>query len=297
MKGKVKLTIRIPLPKNAQFFGRIGDITKNYTIYELEEAEVLEDIEIDKSRKLRFHIVNGQYVNRGDIVFTEGLLGQKMMIADFAGIVDITDNHCRILGHKRVVRRKININGRVVQYIPKESIFIRTYATSLIPAVYFSRRNVLSTNVYLKDKEEIKQEKFTFPALDNTYFVDDNVYVDDLAKMVAFGARRIIVNGIFINDFNAFIAELNKLDGFAVLSGFGEILAKKIVFLSENYYDVFWGKKRLYFSDNIKRLSGCVFEHPFWGLNGELDEKDHVRMLFRKNDEEMNVYKKNVELD
>ncbi len=297
MIRKVKLKIRIQIPENAQFFGRIGDKTKKYDLYEIEEAEVLEDIQLDRSRKIRFHVANGQYVNRGDIIFTEGLLGQKMMIADFSGIVDITENRCRILGHKHVVRRRININGKVIKYIPKKYVIIRTSPIYLLkPAIYFSCRNVLSNKIYIKSRDEIKQENFTFPSLDNTYFIDDNIYVDDLAKMVAFGARRIIVNGIFINDFNTFNTELNKLDGLAVISGFGEILGKRIIFEDYENYDVFWGKKGVYISNKMKIVSRRVFEHPFWGLDGELDEKDYVTMILRKNDEEINVYKKNVEI-
>ncbi len=296
MITKVKLKIRIQIPKNAQFLGRIGDTTIKYYLYEIEEAEVLEDIEFDRSRKIRFHVVNGQYVNRGDIIFTEGLLGQKMMIADFAGIVDITNNRCRILGHKHVVRRKINVDGKVITHIPKKYVIIRTNGIHLLkPAIYFSCRNVLSPKIYIKSRDEIRQEKFVFPSLDNTYFIDDNIYVDDLAKMVAFGARRIIVNGIFINDFNAFNTELNKLDGLAVISGFGEMLSKKFILTDYENYDVFWGKKGVYISDKIKIVSKRVFEHPFWGINGKLEEKDHITMILRKNNEEIYVYKKNIE--
>lgn len=295
MIKSTKLKIRINLPEYAEFNGKVGDSTKDYILYEIEKAEILEDIILNKNKKIKFKVKNGQYVNRGDIIFTEGILEHKVMISDFNGIIEIDGDHCRILGQKNRVKRKINIDGRVLQYVPGKFIIIESRLTSIRPAIYFNRRKILSEKICLESKKDIIQENFKFPALDYTYFLNDNIYVEDLAKMIAFGARRIVVNGIFVNDFRTFVRELNKLDGFALLSGFGEMVARRFIITGKHNYDLFWGKSAIFLADKLKLLPHRVFEHPFWGITGKLTEKDHALAILDKNGERIEIYKKNVE--
>lgn len=295
MIKSTKLKIRIPLPESANFTGQIGDKTLNYSLYEIEEAEILENIKIDPRKKVNFNVKNGQYISRGDIIYTEGFLGHKAMISDYNGIIEINGDQCRILGQKNTIKRKINIDGRVVRYVPGRFIIIESQLVSVRPAIYFNRSKLLSEKIYLQSKKDLIQENFKFPSLNYTYFVNDNIFVDDLAKMIAFGAKRIIVNGIFVNNLHAFARELNKLDGFAVISGFGEMVSRRFIFKNDENHDLFWGKKSLFISDDIELSPHRIFEHPFWGITGKLEEKNHIVAELDKNGDKIEVYKKNIE--
>jgi hypothetical protein len=164
----------------------------------------------------------------------------------------------------------------------------------LKPVYYTSYQNRLTDLVYYNTKEEINQEHFRFAGEDVTFFINDNLYIEELAKIIAFGARRVIVNGIFVNDLNALKRELDRLDGFAVIAGFGEIVSPR-VFLKAAEHNVFWSKHGLLLSDTIQFLEHHVYEHPFWGISGDYKKKNELVGNLDYNREVFEFYLKNIE--
>jgi hypothetical protein len=293
MIKKVKLKIKVPVPNGANITVGKGDKLENIVLYDIDQLEVLEEVKL-KGEKVNFNVKDGQYVGKGDIIFTEGFMGHKAMVSDFSGIVEILPDRVRILGQKRHIERTVNIPGQIVRIAPNHYVLLEAQLKSVIPAVYFSESNALSPKIYLKDKSEIVEKNFKFPSSNYTYFINDNLYIDELSKVIAFGAKRVIVNGLYIDNLQSFTRELNKLDGLAVISGFGEIVSRKFI-LEDKGYDVFWGKHSLFLAEEISKSPIRVFEHPFWGVTGKLKQKDPILGELEYSQEKIEVYLKNIE--
>lgn len=291
-----RLKIKIPVPENANINLNINDKTDDVLLYEIDQLEILEEVKLDPSRKINFNVKDGQYVSKGDIIFTEGLLGHKAMISDFSGIIEIKPDVCRILGQKKHIEKKINIDGVVKRVVPGKYTIVSAKLYKSKPVVYLNSKNKLSKKIYINSKKEINEEHFKLANFDCTYFINDNLYVDDLAKVIAFGAKRVIVNSIYVDNLRNLSKELNKLDGFAVISGFGELPARKIA-LKDEQKDIFWGKDKLFFSEKLELVPSRIYEHPFWGLTGKLKKKSDLVSTLDYNGESIEVYLKNVEIN
>jgi hypothetical protein len=195
----MKLKLKIPIPENANVFAENGDRADNLLLYEVEQLEILEEVKVE-TKDVHLIVKDGQFVKKGDVIFTEGFLGHKAMVSDFNGIVEIKPDRCRILGQKRHFERKINFNGEVVRIVPNKFIELSCDAEAVKPALYISYQNRLTDLVYYDSKESISQDHFKFGGGDVTYYVNDNLYIEELAKIIAFGAKRVIVNSIFVSD-------------------------------------------------------------------------------------------------
>jgi len=289
----LKIKVKLPIPDNANVLAKVGEKIDKTLLYEIDQLEILEEVMLSKE-KVNFNVKDGQYVSKGEIIFTEGFMGHKAMISDFGGIVEISSDKVRILGQKRHIERTVNIPGKLIRLVPNKYVVIESQLTSVAPVVYFSEKKVLSPKVYLKDKSEIVESNFKFPNFNFTYFVNDNLYLDELSKMIAFGARRIIVNGLFVDNLASLTRELNKLDGFAVISGFGEMISRRFL-LDDLGYDVFWGSKSVFFAEKLEKSPPRIFEHPFWGMTGLVNKKDNIRGEVDYDGEKIEFYLKNLE--
>lgn len=286
--------IRIPIPENSNINNSIGDSTKDTMLYEIDQLEILEEVKLNDGKKVNFNVKDGQFVNKGDIIFTEGLLGHRAMISDFSGIVEIRKDTCKILGQKKHIEKKINLEGKIKRIVPGKYIVVECNVIPVKPVVYLSTKNKLTPKIYIHSKKEINEDNFKLTNFDYTYFINDNLYVDDLAKVIAFGAKRVIVNSIYVDNLRNISKEINKLDGFAVISGFGELPARKFAMNNSNM-DIFWGKSKVYFSEELELVPSRIFEHPFWGLTGKLKKKSDLISTLDYNGESIEVYLKNVE--
>lgn len=289
----MKLKLKIPIPENASVYAENGDRAHNLLLYDVEQLEVLEEVRID-TKSIKFQVRDGQFVNKGDIIFTEGFLGHKAMVADFNGIIEIKSDRCRILGQKRHFERKIHFNGNVIRVVPEKFIELLCEAEPVSPVYYTSFQNLLTELVYFPSKEGLAPDFFRFAGSEVTFFINDTLYIDDLAKIIAFGARRVIVNSMFITDLMALKREVNKLEGFAIISGFGELVAPKFTLKSPEH-NVFWSKHTILFSDEIEQVKHQVFEHPFWGIAGNYKKKNELVGSLDHNQEIFEFYLKNIE--
>lgn len=289
----MKLRLKIPIPENSNVFTENGDKSVDLLIYEVEQLEVLEEVRIDP-KTVHFNVKDGQFVNKGDIIFTEGFLGHKAMISDFNGIIEIKKENCRILGQKRHFERRISFDGTVRRVVPDRFIEISCNTTVLKPVFYTNFKSRLSDLIYYENKDDISREHFRSAGPDSTVFINDNLYVEELAKIIAFGVKRIIVNAIYVSDLNSLRREIEKLEGLAVMSGFGEIMGKKAVLISPKH-NIFWGKKNLLVSDKVVQTANQVYEHPFWGISGEFKKKNELVGNLDYNREVFEFYLKNIE--
>jgi hypothetical protein len=287
------LKLKINLPHDASIYAEKGDKANDLLLYEMDQLEVLEEVIIDHD-KANFKVKDGQYVNKGDIIFTEGLLGHKAMVCDVAGIIEIQGNKCRILGQKRHFERRINLNAEVSRLVPKNFIELSCNTTKAQGCFYVNFKTKITTYLYINDKKNINPGSIDISDPDLTLFINDNLYIDDLAKIVAFGFKRIIVNGLYINDLESLKHEIAKLDSFCILSGFGEIIAKRFE-IKNPLQDLIWGKKALYFSDSLSFEEPRIFEHPFWGMSGKIQKKNNVTVELNYNGEVFESYLKNLE--
>lgn len=293
MIKNLKLKVKLQLPQGANLLAKVGDEIDKTLLYEIDQLDVLEEVKLPKE-KVNFNVKDGQYVSKGEIIFTEGFMGHKAMVSDFGGIVEISDDKVRILGQKRHVKRIINIPGKLVRIVPNKFVVIESEMTSVIPAFYLTDKKMLSPKIYVKNKSFLMESNFKFPSSNITYFVNDNLYLDELSKMIAFGAKRIILSGLFVDNLSLLKNELNKLDGFAVISGFGEMVSRRFI-LDDLGYDIFWGSKGVYFADKLKKSPPRVFEHPFWGITGDTNKIDNIRGDLDFNGEKIEFYLKNLE--
>jgi hypothetical protein len=289
----MKLKLKIPIPQDANVYAENGDKAVNLLLYEVDQLEVLEEVKVDTSNA-RFEAKDGQFVNKGDVIFTEGFLGHKAMISDFNGILEIKKDRCRILGQKRHFERKVNFNGSVRRVIPNKYLELICDVTALGAVFYTTYKSKLTELVYIKNKEHITQDIFRFGGANTTYFINDNLYVDELAKVIAFGARRVVVNGIFVNDLATLRREIDKMDGFCIISGFGEMI-KPYYSLEDPKMNFLWGKKKLYIGDPVQVVPLRVYEHPYWGITGDFKKKNELVGNLDYNREVFEFYLKNVE--
>lgn len=289
---KHKLKLKISLPEGANVYAENGDSAKNLLLYEVDQLEVLEEVRFD-TEKVKFNLKDGQFVNKGEIVFTEGFLGHKAMMADSPGIVEIKNDRCRILGQKRHSERRINFEGKVIRVVPNRFIELQCYIYTLQPVFYFNYQTRLADQVYFSDKSQVTPDKIKFPRSDTTYFINDNLYLDELTKIIALGAKRVIVNGIFIDDIENFKREIDKLDSFCIISGFGEYAFRRFDSLAENM-DILWGKKKLHVCSAIENEIPTVYEHPFWGMQGDFEKKNELVGILDYNREAFEFYLKNL---
>lgn len=294
MFRKKTLKLRLPLSKEATLYAKVGDSLEDLLVYEIDQLEVLEEVKFG-NRKVEFEAKDGQYISKGDILFTEGFMGHKAMVSDFGGILEIQDGVCRILGQKRHIERKINFKGKVSRIVPGKSVLLECEVVKFRPPFFSNNKKVLSQKIYLESKKEIKDGNIKFPSHDITYFVNDNLYVDDLAKLIAFGAKRIIVNAMFIEDYKTFYREVSKLDSFAIISGFGELTGRRVLLKEGGDKDIYWGEKGIYLADPLVHAPNRIFEHPFWGMAGHVKPKNEIVGELDYNGEVIEVYLKNVE--
>lgn len=290
---KKKIKIKVKLPENAVITSNIGQNLTNEVIYEIDELEILEEVEFNP-KKAKFNVKDGQYVNKGEVIFTDGLLGSKAMYSDFGGILEIKGNKCRILGQKRQVEKKINFNGKISRIIPNKYLVVCIEAYKVNPPIYFNKQRKITPITIFDSKEQIGESFMVFPSGDMTYYVKDTVYIDDLAKLTALGAKRVILNSIFIDDVKALFREINRLDSFAIVSGFGEMISP-VLNIKEIKNDIFWGKSSIYFGDEVELAHNRIFEHPFWGAGGEVTEKNEIIGELNYNGQQIEVYLKNAE--
>jgi hypothetical protein len=290
---KVKLKLKIPIPAQANVFAETGDIARDLLLYEVDQLEVLEEIRLT-SKSPKFSAKDGQFVNKGDVIFSEGLLGHKVMISDFNGILEIKDGKCRILGQKVHLERRISIDGKITRVVPNRYIEIMSKLIRINTCFYSNTKVQLTNVIYLESKQEINEQGLKFADFNTTVFVNDNIYVDDIAKLIALGVRRLVVNGVFINDIQGFKKEVDKLDGFSIIAGFGEFIAQKIK-VSDTSRNILWGKHTIYFGSPIEVIATRTFEHPYWGITGEFFKKNELIGELDYNHEVFEFYLKNLE--
>jgi hypothetical protein len=287
--------IKITLPKGANVISNINSDTKDLVLYEIDKLDILEEVHLG-NQKVNFQAKDGQYVNKGDVIFTEGVLGHRMMIADFSGIVEIKSDVCRILGQKKTISKKINLPGKVIKSIPGKYVLVEAEMTKLKLPLYLNSKPKLTQKVYFNSKNDIKKLNITGENQNKTFFINDNFFIDDLSKIIAFGVKRLIVNSVYINNVNAFHNEINKLEAFGIISGFGEFVSRKII-LKDDGYDIFWGKNHLFLADQIEKSRITVYEHPFWGITGNIHKKTNLVSMLEYNDEKIDVYLKNIKFN
>jgi hypothetical protein len=290
MRAKT-IKFKIPVPEGSNVFAENGDKASDLLLYEVDQLEILEEVVL-KGRKVDFHVRDGQYVKKGDVIFTEGMFGHKAMVADFGGIIEINADRCRILGQKRHIERRVTLNGEVIRVLPKKFIELRCYIESITPFFYTNYKVALTPLMYFASKDQVVAEKFSLDTLSSTFFINDTVYVDDLAKISAFGARRVVVNSVYVNNITNFRKEIQKFDSFAILSGFGEFVARCVVFDNPKD-DVIWSKNQLYLSGASTPEQTRIYEHPFWGIAGKVKNRHELIGELDYNEELMEFYLKN----
>lgn len=289
-----RINIKVPLPEHSEIFAKKGDLTDDLMLYEADNLNVLEKVKLDKRKKIHFHVKDGQYIKKGDVIFSEGLLGHKVMISDFNGIIELNEEECKILGQKIHVDRKVNFeDGKVWKVVPNHYIVLKVQTYRFPLAYYINDKTKISQFFFVKRREDITEFNLKKNLLENSFFINDNIYIDDLAKLIALGAKRIIVNGIFINNLKSFNKEIGKLDSFAVLYGFGEFVTSKYKF-SDNNYDIIWGKNKLYFTTKPDVQDVVSYEHPYWGITGGVEGEDELTVELNTKGEKMKFYKKNL---
>lgn len=294
---KLLYKVKIPLPQNSFFLGNIGDVLKNYYIYEIEEETILEKFIFDNLKDVKFLVKNGQYVEKGTQIFTQGFLGHKVYITNFSGIVDIGSNYYQLLGQKLSYKRKINVNGKIIKINLPYNVVISLNSYKIKPVFYrnlvidFSKKIIIKKLIDLLEGNNISFLKF----LDSTCLINDNITLLQLQKLIELGIKKLIVNAVHITDWPLFIALINRLDSFAVITGFGQHVDKKLNFIKDDNFDILWSKSNIYVCDSIEFLNeNIVFEHPYWGINGEISNKDNMKVLVSKNQEVFEFYKKNI---
>ncbi len=175
MIHRTAIKIREPVPHDAIINVNVGQSTKDSLLYEIDQLEILEEVILDQVNNLQFNVKDGQYIRKGEIVFTEGFMGHKAMISDFSGIIEIKDNKCRILGQKKHIERSINLEGKVLRVVPGKYVLIQCKVTALHPAIYFNASSKLTPKVYIHSKTEINENIFKFAGQEYTYVINDNL--------------------------------------------------------------------------------------------------------------------------
>lgn len=283
---------KIPVPDGSTIYAAVGDKTKNLLIYDFETYDVLEDIHVNFD-EYNLNVKDGQYINKGDILCSSGLFGHKAIISDFSGIVEISNNHVRILGQKKKVSRRLNLIGRIKSINANKYIIIKCKGIKYISPLYFVKKKSFSSTITWNQTTDIVWDAILS---DVTIHLNFTVYQDDLAKVISLGANKIIVNSLIITELNSFYKLLNSLENFAVLFGFGEFV--KPDFLIDDTYDIFWGNEKLFFTPNTISTSSnkkCfISEHPFWGIRGKITKRKHYTAEITYNDEIFDIYYKNV---
>jgi hypothetical protein len=290
---KVNLKFKIAIPEGATLYAENGDKTINLLLYEVEQLERLQEVKANKKTS-KYLVKDGQFVKKGEPIFSEGFLGHKTVNADFNGIIEIREDSFRILGQKRYFERRINLQGTIDRILPQKCIKLSCLVSPLDNIYYYNEKNKLSDQIYLHDKKDISADHLKSIAQDVTIFVNDNLYVEDIAKLIALGVKRLVVNGVFVDNIENLRREVRKLKGFCVLGGFGEFVSRKIHPINPKM-NIYWGKKKLYFSDNVVSGDGAVYEHPFWGLSGKWHRKNELIGELEYNNELFEFYLKNLD--
>ncbi len=283
---------KITVPDGSTIYAAVGDKTKNLLIYDFETYDVFEDIRVNFA-EYKLNVRDGQYINKGEVLCYSGLFGYKRVISDFSGIVEISNNHIRILGQKKKVSRRLNLIGRINSINANKYIIIKCKGIKYIPPLYFVKKKSFSSIITWNQTTDIVWNTI----LSNvTIHLNFSVYQDDLAKVISLGASKIIVNSLIITELNSFYKLLNSLESFAVLFGFSEFVRPD--FLIDDTYDVFWGSEKLFFtptSMNTFNNKKCfISEHPFWGIRGKINKRKHYMAEITYNDEIFDIYYKNV---
>jgi len=289
----MNIKLKIPIPENANVYAENGDKAVDLLLYEVDQLEVLEEVKLE-SNAIHFHVKDGQFINKGDVIFSEGLLGHKIMVSDFNGIVEIKDNKCRILGQKKHIERRIHLNGIVGRIVPNRFIEIDCVVRSIKASYYKNIQTKLTDIIYLENKADINEKVVNFSSLQTTVFINDNLYIEELAKLIALGVKRIVVNGVFVNNLLSLKSEIDKLDGFCIVAGFGEFISKKLT-LEDSSMNILWGKRGLQISSPVSIVPHRVFEHPYWGITGEYFKKNELVGELDYNHEVFEFYLKNIE--
>lgn len=283
---------KIPIPDGSTVYAAIGDKTKNLLIYDFETYDVLEDIHVDLA-EYNLNVKDGQYVNKGDVLCSSGLFGHKAIISDFSGIVEISNNHIRILGQKKKITRRVNLVGKIKSIEANKYIIIVCKGIKYVAPLYFARRKNFSSIITWNQTADIIWDTILSDA---TIHLNFPVYQDDLAKVISLGASKIIVNSLIITELNNFYKLVNTLENFAVLFGFGEFIRPDLSI--DDTYDIFWGSEKLFFTPNTVSTSSkkkcLVTEHPFWGIRGKINKRKHHTVEVTYNDEIFDIYYKNV---
>lgn len=290
---KSKLKIKLAIPEGATMYAENGDKTINLLLYEVEQLEKLDEIKLG-DKKVKFHVKDGQFIKKGEPIFSEGLFGHKVFLSEQSGIIEMRDTSIRILGQKRYFERRINLQGEVTKIVPKKFMSISCLVSPVENTYYHTVGCKLSEQIYIHDKNDISSDKLNSSSPDATVYVNDNLLVEELARLIALGAKRVIVNSIFITDFESFKREVKKLNGFCVIAGFGEYISRKVHPISPKM-NIYWGKKKLYLSDNVVIGENIVYEHPFWGLAGKWNRKNDLIGELEYNNEKFEFYLKNLE--
>ncbi len=289
-----KLLLKLKIPHDANVFAESGNSTEDLFLYEVDQLDVLEEVKLE-GKAQKFHVKDGQFVRRGEIIFTEGFLGQKAMVSDFNGIVEIKPDVCRILGQKQHFERRIKFKGIVKRVVPRRFVVISSSVVG-VPGIYFANASKKLTSLtYFESKKAFFQahEDSTL-AKNTTVFINNVVYVDDIARIIAIGVKRLIVNAVYIDGIQSFLKEASKLESFCVISGFTEQPEPKYHF-SNPGMDVFWGKRHVYFTEDIRQAPIRAFEHPNWGISGSFQAKDGLVSNLEYNGQVLEFYLKNIE--
>lgn len=293
LQKKKKISLRMPIPPQSVVYAEKGDKTINLLLYEVDQLEEIEVIDIKGIEGIQYKVKNGQFVKKGTILFTHGFMNHKQMRAEHNGIIEIKTDTCTILGQKKHFERRIHVTGEVKRVVPRKFIEIAFESQPIKPVYYNSRNSFLSNQVYLHTKEEIGSDSFKTFSPDSAVYVNDNLRSTEIAKLITLGARRIIVNGLITDDLVAMKSELGKLEGFAVLGGFGELVSKKYTPISPRM-SILWGKKNIFICDHLTTSESRVFEHPFWGISGRWNKKNELIGEFEYNNERIEFYLKNL---
>lgn len=292
------MRLKVTTPLQSDVFVRKGDNLKNVILYESEAYEVIEEVELTKSiEEYKFFVKNGQFVTRGEKLFSEGFINQKIMISDVSGIVEIENNFLRILGHKSKLTRKVNLIGFVDKIVPGKFIELVLEPRQINTSYYRSSSSRINTLIDFQSLSSHRSNKFSQDIKIKGYstlIFNQTVNVQDLAKSYALGYRRIIVDSLSMDSPDQTIKELNKFDAVAVLQGFGNLKYPLYNFYEGFKHDVFWGKSRIYFFDRFEKKGERIFEHPFWGLPIKINKKDNAYSEVSYDNEDFTVYNKNI---
>lgn len=292
------MILKIKIPDESEVYVRKGDSARDLLVYEAEVLKVLEEVKLEENNKYHFFKKDGQYVKKGDKLFTTGFITQRTFMADCNGILEITDAYCRILGKKEVVKKRVNFLGKVQKIIPDKYVFLKLNIRKL-KTCFFVNNNVASTKVMMNQSSVQETPRKALgednnPSMEkSTLFMNKNISVSDLAKYSALGYRRVLVDSLNVDNIHVFHKELHKFDSFGVVTGFGYIKEPGALFENSLEYDIVWGKDAVWICDKYRQNIPRISEHPFWGGRVKIKDIGDIVTDVQYNKEEFKIYNKN----